>query len=345
MSGTYQPEFLPSTEEIRVTFADEITSLNGIVTDTFDDGRHLFVRAVFATEAEVRRGDSIKAGIAVRATASEILVHPYTYRMVCTNGAIAAHALESRRISHVLVGGRSFHDREEVIALRNAITAIEWPDDELKVFATLRGPFFALTDATFQQIRNHGIVVTVRSAAKEPGPYQMRAAVEDLSSKRVGSAAQFLEVPQVGGGHLAVSGLLLKGVTAAESSQIGEAPKPDAPAGLVDGVLLEPEVRVLSPGDHAVYAFEIYDGLKDANPDLQLSTAVIRDGKVVYQSPFTPVTAAPKSGGRMRAIPVAGTLDLAPDMPAGPYTLEVTVRPANARKAERKQWLDFEIRR
>src|SRR4029077_15175093 len=55
-------------------------------------------------------------------------------------------ALEGRRIPHVLVGGRSFHDREEIIALRNALTAIEWPDDELKVFATLRGPFFAVGD-------------------------------------------------------------------------------------------------------------------------------------------------------------------------------------------------------
>jgi ATP-dependent exoDNAse (exonuclease V) beta subunit len=55
-------------------------------------------------------------------------------------------ALEARRIRHVLVGGRSFHEREEVLAIRNALTAIEWPDDELSVFATLRGPFFALGD-------------------------------------------------------------------------------------------------------------------------------------------------------------------------------------------------------
>ena len=40
-------------------------------------------------------------------------------------------ALEARRIPHVLVGGRSFHEREEVEALRNALAAIEWPDDEL----------------------------------------------------------------------------------------------------------------------------------------------------------------------------------------------------------------------
>ena len=55
-------------------------------------------------------------------------------------------ALEARGIAHVLVGGRAFHEREEVEALRAALTAIEWPDDELSVFATLRGPFFAIGD-------------------------------------------------------------------------------------------------------------------------------------------------------------------------------------------------------
>jgi ATP-dependent helicase/nuclease subunit A len=55
-------------------------------------------------------------------------------------------ALEARGIPHVLVGGRAFHEREEVEGLRAALTAIEWPDDELSVFATLRGPFFAIGD-------------------------------------------------------------------------------------------------------------------------------------------------------------------------------------------------------
>lgn len=56
-------------------------------------------------------------------------------------------ALEARQLPHVLVGGTSFHQREEVAALRNALAAIERPEDELMVFATLRGPLFALTDA------------------------------------------------------------------------------------------------------------------------------------------------------------------------------------------------------
>ena len=63
--------------------------------------------------------------------------------------------MEARRIPHMLVGGRSLHDREEIIAMRNVLTAIEWPDDELKVFATLRGPLFALSDHALLAFRQY----------------------------------------------------------------------------------------------------------------------------------------------------------------------------------------------
>jgi ATP-dependent helicase/nuclease subunit A len=55
-------------------------------------------------------------------------------------------SLEARTIPHILVGGRSFHDREEVVALRVALEAIEWPNDELSVYAALRGPLLSISD-------------------------------------------------------------------------------------------------------------------------------------------------------------------------------------------------------
>ena len=55
-------------------------------------------------------------------------------------------ALEARGVPHLLVGGKTFHDREEVETIRAALAAIEWPDDELSVFATLRGSLFAIGD-------------------------------------------------------------------------------------------------------------------------------------------------------------------------------------------------------
>jgi ATP-dependent helicase/nuclease subunit A len=62
-------------------------------------------------------------------------------------------ALESRGQPHLLVGSKSFHHREEVETLRTALTAIEWPEDELSVFATLRGSLFAISDSLLLRFR------------------------------------------------------------------------------------------------------------------------------------------------------------------------------------------------
>ncbi|MCC7416082.1 MAG: UvrD-helicase domain-containing protein [Acidobacteria bacterium] len=63
-------------------------------------------------------------------------------------------ALEARGVPHLLVGGKSFHDREEVETLRAALAAVEWPEDELSVFATLRGALFALGDEALLEFRH-----------------------------------------------------------------------------------------------------------------------------------------------------------------------------------------------
>jgi ATP-dependent helicase/nuclease subunit A len=66
-------------------------------------------------------------------------------------------ALEAREIPHLLVGSKSFHRREEVGTLRTALRAIEWLDDELSVFALLRGSLYAVLDDTLLNFRNaHG---------------------------------------------------------------------------------------------------------------------------------------------------------------------------------------------
>ena len=62
-------------------------------------------------------------------------------------------ALEARGIAHLLVGGRSFHNRAEIETLRAALSAIEWPEDELSVFAALRGSLFAISDEELLEYR------------------------------------------------------------------------------------------------------------------------------------------------------------------------------------------------
>jgi hypothetical protein len=46
--------------------------------------------------ADVSSGDGIRGGVALRADDAEIAVHPYTLRIVCSNGAIRAEAVQTR---------------------------------------------------------------------------------------------------------------------------------------------------------------------------------------------------------------------------------------------------------
>src|SRR5262249_43717121 len=79
--------------------------------------------------------------------------------------------LEAREIPHLLVGSKSFHSREEVETLRTALTAIEWPEDELSVFATLKGSLFAIPD---------NILLRFRHAHERLHPF--RSLPDDLSA-------------------------------------------------------------------------------------------------------------------------------------------------------------------
>jgi ATP-dependent exoDNAse (exonuclease V) beta subunit len=80
-------------------------------------------------------------------------------------------SLEARGIAHLLVGSKSFHRREEVGTLRTALRAIEWPDDELSVFAVLRGSLCAVLDDTLLKFRNaHGRFHPMRQLPEDLDP-------------------------------------------------------------------------------------------------------------------------------------------------------------------------------
>ena len=79
-----------------------------------------------------------------------------TRRLVSGSGDITrpyVAELEARGIPHLLVGGRSFHTREEVEMMRVALGAVERPDDALRVYATLHGPLFGIPDDVLLRCR------------------------------------------------------------------------------------------------------------------------------------------------------------------------------------------------
>jgi hypothetical protein len=89
-----------STAEIRSLFTKEIENMGGTVRDAYDDGTRLFLRSILPTMREVRRDDRMQSGVALRMDSEQICVHPYLFRLVCKNGAIWAHALQTCRIDY-----------------------------------------------------------------------------------------------------------------------------------------------------------------------------------------------------------------------------------------------------
>jgi hypothetical protein len=196
-----------------------------------------------------------------------------------------------------------------------------------------------LTDAQLEDAQTQGVVYHARMVVKQPGGYQVRTAVRDVANGALGSASQFLEIPGVGEGRVAASGVLLR-------SQQPE-PSSDDKSGTQsqDDVLGAPPVRIFKPGTKVVYAYQIYDGLDDETV-VQVSTALLREGKALYRSPATPIAPRPpkpKGKDAARVVPIAGLLTLGDDVPPGPYTLQVIVSAGTKKTA--LQFADFEVRR
>jgi len=143
-------EFLdwePDTSTLREVFEEEVSAAGGSVTSQFAGGGRLFLRAILPELAgEVRRGDRFQGGVALRTRESEVLVHPYTFRLVCGNGAILAWAVDTRRVARVEAGSPS----EEVLSVtedvREAVRACCLPQAFQEGLAGMRSALEAEAD-------------------------------------------------------------------------------------------------------------------------------------------------------------------------------------------------------
>jgi len=179
----------------------------------------------------------------------------------------------------------------------------------------------ALDDAGLKAARSNGLTFMVRYRVNKPGPYQVRTVVRDGRSGRMGSASHFLNVPDLGKGRLALSGILLR-----EPAAQGVEPYPNA----------TPAARMFQRGRQLSWLVQIYN----PKPKLESSLRVFRDGQPVFQTPFAALDAKPAKDPKES---IAGaTMKLGSAMAPGDYVLQLLVREAGA-KGVVSQWIDFQI--
>jgi hypothetical protein len=119
--------YLPAAPEILEAFEQEVRELGGTARDVYTEGDLLYARAALPSATEVQPGDRVHGGVAARTHDTEILVHPYSYRVVCTNGAIAAFATGSRVVERVEVAAPSTVINAVLEELRAAVRAAAAP--------------------------------------------------------------------------------------------------------------------------------------------------------------------------------------------------------------------------
>lgn len=121
--------------EIRAAFREEILDLGGTVTSEHDSENMLFLRAQLPNCGEVQAKDKIRHGVAARSDQEKLVVHPYTYREVCTNGAIHVENIASRIIDLSNVSKTSaeaeFYFREAIRSCSSA-EAFEMTLDDMR---------------------------------------------------------------------------------------------------------------------------------------------------------------------------------------------------------------------
>ena len=114
------------------------------------------------------------------------------------------------------------------------------------------------------QINRNGFVYSLGVPIKKPGAYQLRMAIRDESTARIGSAMQFVEVPDLGKNRLTISGILLSGIPLAQylKGSVKSSEKLEG-ANLEVDPDANPAVRLFKGDLALVYAFNIYNARID----------------------------------------------------------------------------------
>ena len=170
-----------------------------------------------------------------------------------------------------------------------------------------------------------GALYTLDVPVPKRGAYQIRVAVRDHATGKVGSATQFIEIPDLKKQGFALTSVVL------EDGE-GSPGKPALPG-------IAAALRQFKRGGSLEFLCEVEKGRRKA-PDMDLAVRVriLRDGKEVYSAPARLID-VPGSGQA-----VFGALKLADNMPPGDYDLQVIAAERNASKPTAAgQWTDFRV--
>ncbi|HEU4795116.1 MAG TPA: VWA domain-containing protein [Pyrinomonadaceae bacterium] len=225
------------------------------------------------------------------------------------------------------------------------LMAVTFGEDDKLIDQSADQHTIRLTDATYQKIVKYGFTYNTTVPIKKPGAYQFRTALRDDPSGRVGSASQFIQVPDIEKDRLSTSGLLIRGMPLdsylqglTTSAAEGSAEESDPMANT--------SVRQFRTGTALIYALSIYNAKIDKNtgkPNLTIQARLYRNGEIVFTGNAVPFDIRDQAD--LKRLAGGGAIQLGTTMKPGEYVLQIVVSDLLAKEKYRTatQWMDFEI--
>jgi hypothetical protein len=281
-----------------------------------------------------RNRDEAPARQLVRAAMSPFAAGDIFLQATALPGFSPRHGMFVRTLLHIDARTFSFVENADGKRVASAdVVGIVFDQHAAEVAHLSTGFEVALKGDTVEDALREGLVYTLRIPIPHAGGYQLRFGIRDRATGALGSAGEFVEMPDIIGGRFALSGLVLTNEN-----------ETAAPLSLdSDRLAVSPDeaLRVYTPGARLSYAYEIYNAAKEVH----VAASVWRGAQEIVA--VLPVTLSRPSGGDRRFV-AAGTLRLGESLPRGSYVLRLsgsTPDNLHARKFRTAtQSIDFEIK-
>jgi VWFA-related protein len=192
----------------------------------------------------------------------------------------------------------------------------------------------------YKKVLEEGILYHFTFPVKKPGGYQYRVAIRDTQGGKIGSASQFIQVPDLKKGRLTTSSIVIENMPPKVWEKLM-----DPNGGAVRSTsTVDTALRQVKLGSILRYGFEIYNAKlgTDRKPDLQTQIRVFLDGKIILSGVPVPVELTGQTD--MQRIAVSGAISFGDKMLPGDYVLQVIVtdKLAKAKNAMTTRHVQFE---
>jgi hypothetical protein len=178
--------------------------------------------------------------------------------------------------------------------------------------------------------------------ARQPGTFLLRTVVRDATSHKMGSASQYVEVPDTRKGRIGMTGLIIRQANAEVAKMVGP-DKFNVDESWTQG---GPAIRRFRPGQGIMYGFGVINPkLKGSEKKSAIvsSVRIYWNGRLIYTGPEThKMLKNPDAENQLQG---GGVLRLGEHLVPGEYLLQVVVRDENGSKKAPPltQWIDFEV--